>query len=45
MEEAMNPETLAKLFELNKFCIKKNTEGLTHADSLVQPQSSGNCFN
>ena len=33
----MNPETLAKLFELNKFCIKKNTEGLTHADSLVQP--------
>lgn len=41
----MNPETLAYLFELNKYCTEKNTEGLSHADSLVQPQSGGNCCN
>jgi hypothetical protein len=45
MEEAMNSETLAILLELNKYCTKVNTEGLTHADSLVQPHGGGNCCN
>lgn len=41
----MDPELLAKLFTLNHFVIKKNTQGLTHADSLLQPQPGGNCLN
>ncbi len=41
----MNQETFTHLFELNKFCTKKNTEGFTQADSLVQPSGGGNCCN
>lgn len=28
-----------------RFVIAKNTEGLTHGDSLVQPSPAGNCLN
>lgn len=41
----MNPELLAKMFEFNHYCVQKNTEGLTHEDSLVQPHPGGNCLN
>ncbi|MFQ6115044.1 MAG: DinB family protein [bacterium] len=41
----MNLQLLAQLFGFNDYCIKKNTEGLTHADSLVQPHPDGNCLN
>ena len=41
----MCPETLSKLFELNRYCIKVNTEGMTQEDSLLQPHPGGNCLN
>lgn len=41
----MNPELLAKMFEFNHYCLEKNTKGLTHEDSLVQPHPGGNCLN
>lgn len=41
----MNPDILKQLFEYNKYCIEVNTEGLTQADSLIQPQPAGNCLN
>lgn len=41
----MNPKTLAMLFKLTEYCTKVNTEGLTHDDSLIQPNGGGNCCN
>jgi len=41
----VSPEQLSNSFALNVRIIKRQTEGLTHADSLLQPPSSGNCLN
>ncbi len=41
----MNPEILTMLFNFNQFVIEKNTESLTHDDSVMQPQPGGNCIN
>jgi uncharacterized damage-inducible protein DinB len=36
---------LSKLFEMNYGALFRNLEGITHAESLVQPQPAGNCIN
>jgi hypothetical protein len=41
----MNPEMLSRLFELNAYCVKVNTEGFTEDDGRVQPHGGGNCCN
>jgi uncharacterized damage-inducible protein DinB len=41
----MNSETFSRLFELNDYCVKVNTEGFTEADGFVQPSGGGNCCN
>jgi hypothetical protein len=41
----MNAETLMYLFGLNEYCVRVNTEGFSNADSLIQPEDSGNCTN
>jgi uncharacterized damage-inducible protein DinB len=33
------------LFGLNYELLKRNLEGITHDDSLIQPQGGGNCLN
>jgi uncharacterized damage-inducible protein DinB len=38
-------ETLIQSFDLTRRVIHMQTEGLTHADSLVQPPFRGNCLN
>jgi len=38
-------QALIELFNRTHWIIKKQTEGLTHADSLLQPPQSGNCLN
>jgi len=41
----ITPEQLAEWFALNLRVIKMQTDGLTHADSLLQPPVRGNCMN
>ena len=41
----MNAATLARLFEVDHDVLKKTLDGLSHGDSLVQPQAAGNCLN
>ncbi len=41
----MNGESLEVLFGANFHAIQVNLNGLTHEDSLVQPQPAGNCLN
>ena len=41
----MNPETLIKLFKVSHSSIKENIKGVTHIESLVQPNSDGNYLN
>lgn len=41
----IDKETMAKAFNRNLRIIKRQTEGLTHADTLLQPPSRGNCMN
>ena len=41
----IDPEQLADAFGLNLNIIKRQTEGLTHGDSLRQPPFRGNCLN
>jgi hypothetical protein len=41
----MNSEILATQYAFNHFVLQKNLDGLSHADSLVQPQPGGNCIN
>ena len=36
---------LIELFNRTHWVIKHQAEGLTHADSLLQPPGAGNCFN
>ena len=38
-------QDLANMFAMNLRIIKQQTEGLTHADSVRQPQCGGNCLN
>jgi uncharacterized damage-inducible protein DinB len=38
-------ETLVDLFDVNLWVIKKQLDGLTHADSLLQLPFRGNCLN
>lgn len=40
-----DPQALIELFNRTHWIVKKQTEGLTHADSLLQPPQSGNCLN
>ncbi len=40
-----DPNVLANVFTRNMWVIAKQTESLTHADSLIQPQARGNCLN
>lgn len=41
----MDPQSLARTFALNHQVIKRNTEGMTHEDSLRHPEPGGNCLN
>lgn len=41
----MNATTLRQLFEYNFYCFQVNTEGLSQAESLIQPPAAGNCMN
>ncbi len=41
----MDRETLLTQFGLTHYVVQKNVEGLSHADSLVQPEPGGNCLN
>ena len=41
----LTPNDLAAAFERNVRIVKRQAEGLTHADSLIQPASQGNCLN
>lgn len=40
-----NADVLKMLFGYNYEVLKTNLEGLTHEESLVQPQPAGNCLN
>ncbi|MDH3675054.1 MAG: DinB family protein [Anaerolineae bacterium] len=40
-----DPEALIELFNRTHWVMKKQADGLSHADSLLQPAHSGNCFN
>jgi hypothetical protein len=40
-----NPQQIASTFATNLRIIKRQTDGLTHADSLMQPPFRGNCLN
>jgi hypothetical protein len=41
----MNPQWLITSFARNDYVIRRMTDGLTHADSLLTPASGGNCLN
>lgn len=41
----MDAERIQPLFAINYRVIKRQTDGLTHADSLLQPPFRGNCLN
>lgn len=41
----MNTETTRMIFDFHLKAIHLNLEGVTHEDSLVQPQAGGNCIN
>jgi len=41
----MDAATLKLLYGFNYMALQRNTEGLSHEDSLVQPQPAGNCLN
>ena len=41
----MHAETLQTHLGLTEYVLKRNVEGLTHEDSLRQPQPGGNCAN
>ncbi len=38
-------KALIKQFGFNQFVIRTNLDGVSHADSLHQPQPAGNCIN
>lgn len=37
--------TLTRLFSINYDVLKKNLDGVTHEESLIQPTGGGNCLN
>jgi uncharacterized damage-inducible protein DinB len=41
----MHTESMVDLFGMNAWVVGKQTEGLTHADSLLQLPFRGNCLN
>jgi hypothetical protein len=41
----ITPKELASAYALDVATAKEQTEGLTHADSVVQPPVQGNCLN
>jgi hypothetical protein len=41
----LSPQDFIRLFNIENNLIKSQTEGLTQADTLIQPQPSGNCMN
>lgn len=41
----MDLEATRILFGFNYDALNKNIDGLTHADSLIQPRDGGNCLN
>ena len=41
----ITPQELVTAFERNLSIIKSETEGLSHADSVLQPPFRGNCLN
>jgi uncharacterized damage-inducible protein DinB len=41
----IEPQDLTNAFALNLNIIHRQTEGLTHSDSLLQPPFRGNCLN
>ena len=41
----IGPESFIDAFALNLNIIQRQTEGLTHSDSLLQPPCRGNCLN
>jgi uncharacterized damage-inducible protein DinB len=38
-------DALKMLFGANHYLLKKNLEGVTHEESLLQPERDGNCLN
>jgi hypothetical protein len=41
----LTPSDFIRLFSIENDLIKSQTEGLTQADTLIQPQPTGNCMN
>lgn len=41
----MNASDLVKMYEFSYGAINRNLDGLSHAESVVVPQPSGNCLN
>jgi hypothetical protein len=41
----INIDDFAKMLTGEQEIVRQQTEGLTHADSLIQPQIGGNCLN
>ncbi len=41
----LTPQDFIRLFTIDNNLIKDQTEGLSQADTLIQPQPSGNCMN
>lgn len=41
----MDPKVLTYLFQLNEYCVKTNTEGITEDDAVHDPDGGGNCCN
>jgi len=40
-----NTDALNMLFGINYEVLKKNLDGVTHEESLIQPEGGGNCLN
>ena len=40
-----DPKVLANVYRRNLWVVAKQTEGLAHTDSLLQPEARGNCLN
>jgi hypothetical protein len=41
----ISAQQIGKAYARNLWVLKQQTEGLTHADSLLQPAMRGNCLN
>jgi uncharacterized damage-inducible protein DinB len=45
MNTKTSTDALNMLFGINYDVLKKNLDGVTHEESLIQPQGGGNCLN